>query len=115
MDLYSAEKDSIEYKVEINYDGRYVDVVDNRHVNWGMLTGTSTLIVGDTLRLLCANYYDRKGRLIQSCEKNHMGGYDRKLYRLSFVGNPISMRHEHSTAQNTCVDVYNYSYNTESK
>lgn len=113
MDLYSAEKDSIEYKVEINYDGRYVDVVDNRHVNWGMLTGTSTLIVGDTLRLLCANYYDRKGRLIQSCEKNHMGGYDRKLYRLSFVGNPISMRHEHSTANTSCVDVYTYSYDIQ--
>ncbi len=113
LELYSEEKDSIEYKVVRNYDGRYTDTINPRHVNLGMLTGTVTSVIGDSLRLLCANYYDRKGRLIQSCEKNHLGGYDRKLYRLSFVGNPISMRHEHSSADTSCVDVYTYSYDIQ--
>ena len=113
LELYPTEKDSIEYKVVRNYDGRYTDTINPRHVNLGMLTGTVTSVIGDSLRLLCANYYDRKGRLIQSCEKNHLGGYDRKLYRLSFVGNPISMRHEHSSADTSCVDVYTYSYDIQ--
>ena len=113
LELYPEEKDSIEYKVLRNYDGRYTDTLNPRHVNLGMLTGAVTSVIGDSLRLLCANYYDRKGRLIQSCETNHLGGYDRKLYRLSFVGNPISMRHEHSTADTSCVDIYNYTYDTQ--
>ena len=113
LELYPVEKDSIDYKVVRNYDGRYTDTLNPRHVNLGMLTGSVTSVIGDSLRLLCANYYDRKGRLIQSCEKNHLGGYDRKLYRLSFVGNPISMRHEHSTADTSCVDVYTYSYDIQ--
>ena len=113
LELYPVEKDSINYKVVRNYDGRYTDTINPRHVNLGMLTGTVTSVIGDSLRLLCANYYDRKGRLIQSCETNHLGGYDRKLYRLSFVGNPISMRHEHFTADTSCVDVYTYSYDIQ--
>ncbi len=113
LELYPVEKDSIDYKVVRNYDGRYTDTLNPRHVNLGMLTGTVTSVIGDSLRLLCANYYDRKGRLIQSCETNHLGGYDRKMYRLSFVGNPISMRHEHSTADTSCVDVYTYSYDIQ--
>ena len=113
LELYPVEKDSIDYKVVRNYDGRYTDTLNTRYVNLAMLTGTVTSVIGDSLRLLCANYYDRKGRLIQCCETNHLGGYDRKLYRLSFVGNPISMRHEHSTADTSCVDVYTYSYDIQ--
>ena len=113
LELYSDDKESLEYKTVKNYDWRYTDTINPRHVNWGMLTGSVTSVIGDSILLPCANYYDRKGRLIQSCEKNHLGGYDRKMYRLSFSGNPISLRHEHSTADTSCVDIYSFSYDIQ--
>lgn len=113
LERYQDARDSLEYQVERNYDWRHIDSVNPRQVNLGMLTGSAVMVMGDTLLLPRANYYDRKGRLVQSCERNHLGGYDRKMYRLSFVGNPISMRHEHSSAQTSCVDIYTYSYDIQ--
>ncbi|MBQ2839002.1 MAG: hypothetical protein IJE73_05115 [Muribaculaceae bacterium] len=113
LNLYSAEKDSMEYKVVRNYDWRYENETTPTHSVLGEKTGVAISVLGDSVMLPGVWYYDKDGNVIQSCEKNHLGGYDRKLYRLSFVGNPISMRHEHSSADTSCVDVYTYSYDIQ--
>ncbi len=113
LNLYSAEKDSMEYKVVRNYDWRYENETTPTHSVLGEKTGVAISVLGDSVTLPGVWYYDKDGNVIQSCEKNHLGGYDRKLYRLSFVGNPISMRHEHSSADTSCVDVYTYSYDIQ--
>ena len=113
LELYPVEKDSIEYKVVRNYDERFQNESNPHHSAIGEKTGVAIAVTRDSIMLPGVWYYDIDGNVIQSCEKNHLGGYDRKLYRLSFVGNPISMRHEHSSTNNSCVDIYNYSYDTQ--
>ncbi|MDR2292457.1 MAG: DUF6443 domain-containing protein, partial [Prevotellaceae bacterium] len=44
-----------------------------------------------------AFYYDKKGRLIQTVEKNHLGGISRYSIKYDFVGNVLAQHEKHET------------------
>ena len=46
-------------------------------------------------------YYDKKGRIIQQVEKNHLGGTSRYSYAYDFVGNITAEREEHTVGNET--------------
>ncbi len=92
------------------YDSRYECAGNPALSAKGLLTGTATRILGDTLMLYKSVYYDGHGNVIQSHEQNAMGGYDHYYYRLTFTGKPIALMHKHSTADTSNEYVYSYTY-----
>ena len=77
----------------------------------GLLTGTLTRVLGGDGALLTKSfYYDTHGNVVQTHEQNAMGGYEHYYYRLSFTGNPLAVRHEHTTADTINVEIMRYTY-----
>ena len=98
------------YRDAAGYDHRY-ECADYPALSAkGLLTGTATRILGDSVMLYKSVYYDYHGNVIQSHEQNAMGGYDHYYYRLSFTGKPIAMLHRHSTSDANNEYVYSYTY-----
>ena len=98
------------YRKAADYDSRYECANYPAFSARGLLTGTATRILGDSVMLFKSVYYDYHGNVIQSHEQNAMGGYDHYYYRLSFTGKPIAIRHEHSSSDAKNVYVYSYTY-----
>lgn len=98
------------YRKAADYDSRYECSNYPAFSARGLLTGTATRILGDSVMLYKSVYYDYHGNVIQSHEQNAMGGYDHYYYRLSFTGKPIAIRHEHSSSDAKNVYVYSYTY-----
>ena len=98
------------YRKAADYDSRYECANYPAFSARGLLTGTATRILGDSVMLYKSVYYDYHGNVIQSHEQNAMGGYDHYYYRLSFTGKPIAIRHEHSSSDAKNVYVYSYTY-----
>ncbi|WP_437922399.1 DUF6443 domain-containing protein [Sphingobacterium sp. LRF_L2] len=61
----------------------------------GLLTGTKVSKDDGTSPLLTVNYYDKRGRLIQSIAQNHLTGTDRITNTYSFPGELLTSKHEH--------------------
>lgn len=77
----------------------------------GMLTGSLTRLLDETNQILLkAVYYDDKGRIVQSRENNHLGGYEKKFYQYSFTGNPLKYKHVNSTAPKNISSTEEYTY-----
>ena len=92
------------------YDSRYECAGYPALSAKGLLTGTATRVLGDSVMLYKSVYYDYHGNVIQSHEQNAMGGYDHYYYRLTFTGKPIAMLHRHSTSDANNEYVYSYTY-----
>lgn len=98
------------YRDAAGYDRRY-ECADYPALSAkGLLTGTTTRILGDSAMLYKSVYYDYHGNVIQSHEQNALGGYDHYYYRLTFTGKPIAMLHRHSTSDANNEYVYSYTY-----
>ena len=100
----------LSYRNVSGFDVRYVCASDASISAKGMLTGSATRILGDSLMLYKAVYYDYRGNVIQTHEQNAMGGYDSYYYHLSFTGKPLAVRHEHRTADCNEVTDFRYTY-----
>ena len=100
----------LSYRNLTGYDCRFEDVNNPDFSAKGMLTGSATRILGNDVMLYKSFFYDHHGNVIQTHEQNAMGGYDHFYYNLSFSGKPLTLRHEHCTADTTTVMVYNYTY-----
>ncbi len=63
----------------------------------GLVTGTKVKVLQSGLWLTTANFYDDKGRLIQTQSDNHVGGKDITTTRYSFHGLMQQQWHHHSS------------------
>ena len=52
-----------------------------------------------------ALYYDKKGQLIQSVEKNHLKGFTRISYKYDFVGNVMAAHESYQSGNNANEDI----------
>lgn len=80
----------------------------------GLLTGTRTyLLDGSGNSNITANYYDDKGRVVQTRTSNHLGGYDLTYSELNFTGAPARTYKTHGIngASATVTELYTYTYN----
>ena len=67
----------------------------------GMMTGTSSKVLGTTSQYLTAlHYYDDHGRVIQTQTKNSTGGVDTLTTQYSFSGKPLRTLLNHQKAGN---------------
>lgn len=59
-----------------------------------------------------ALYYDDKARVIQSRQKNHLGGFDIEYFAYDFSGQVTKRLHEHSSSASTQIisEIYEYTY-----
>ncbi|MDL2306382.1 hypothetical protein LJC72_13795 [Bacteroides sp. OttesenSCG-928-D19] len=58
-----------------------------------------------------ANYYDIRGRLINTVSSNNMGGYDKATTVYTFTGKPKTVTHIHTASgKATQTQVYTYTY-----
>ena len=108
LDIFASNKEALMFHDMTGYDGRYVRS-DGKAAS-GLAVGGAVRVLGDTMLLVNAVYYDKSGRVVQTCESNHLGGYDRRSYRLAFAGNPLRELHEHSTADTSHTDLRSYTY-----
>ncbi|WP_437918745.1 DUF6443 domain-containing protein [Sphingobacterium sp. LRF_L2] len=69
--------------------------LDSTYMVTGLLTGTKVSQDDGSAPLLTVNYYDKRGRLIQSIAQNHLSGTDRVTNTYSFVGELLTSQREH--------------------
>ena len=66
--------------------------------NKTLLTGVKVFQDDGSSPLLTINYYDDRGRLIQSARQNHLGGTDYVTNTYSFVGELLTSKREHKAS-----------------
>ena len=84
----------------------------------GLLTGTaSRLLRTGTVAAyeIRVFYYDEYNRVIQERSTNIVGGYDSQYKSYDFMGNLLSNRHVHSTAQTTISEMTVYTYDNQNR
>ena len=64
----------------------------------GQLTATRTRILGSDVWQTSTQYYDSRGRVIQTVEDNRLGGLSRIDMLYDFTGNPVRLRESHGKA-----------------
>ena len=101
--------DSLAYRNMNGYDSKYTGPIASQSAK-GLLTGTATRVLGDSLMLVKSLYYDCHGNVIQCHESNAVGGYDHDYVHLTFTGKPLTIRHEHSTDTTHHVDINTMTY-----
>ncbi|MDD2270465.1 MAG: DUF6443 domain-containing protein, partial [Candidatus Dojkabacteria bacterium] len=80
-----------------------------------LLEGESSL--SDSKNVERAFYYDYLGRIIQTVEKNHLGGTSRTSYKYDFTGNILSLYESHQSSSSASADtkLTNYNYDSRSR
>lgn len=110
LDLFSDLKQELSYEQKNGYDSKYTAPIGSQSAK-GLMTGSLCRVLDNENTVLVKSmYYDSKSRIIQSHESNYMGGVDSRFFKLSFPGNPLEERHEHSTADTLNVDTYRFVY-----
>jgi RHS repeat-associated protein len=73
----------------------------------GFKTGTKTWQVGSNTAFVTVNFYDNKGRLIQSAAKQHAGGLDITTTQYNFAGKVLGtcVRHQRTGANAQSIHV----------
>ncbi len=94
------------------YDMKYIPPAGIKEAV-GLLTGTRTYILDNvgTNYLTTAQYYDDKGRVVQTRATNHLGGYDYSYHHYDFTGKVKGTYKVHNTATQTELpETYTYDY-----
>ena len=107
IDLQSAqEKSKLVFVSTPGYDAQYTGGTK------GLLTGTRTYQFNVPEKYtVSANYYDHRGRIVQTHATNHLGGFDDDYFSFTFTGKVTGHRHVHSAAgQPTQTEIYSYTY-----
>lgn len=76
----------------------------------GLLTGSRVKVLGTSALLLTVNYYDEKGRLVQSRADNHLGGTDADDFIYNFTGQVLTHTRTHTTGGQVTTIATLYSY-----
>ena len=63
-----------------------------------MVTGTKVKVLEAPYYLVTANYYDDKGRVVQTVSENYNAGIDRVSNNYDFTGKVTSSRTTHSVS-----------------
>jgi RHS repeat-associated protein len=103
----------INYYDDYNFPGNSfggVNGTSQSNQTRSLLTGSKTTILGTINMLLTVNYYDAKGRMIQSKSANHLGGMDVVDNTYSFTNELISSTRSHTAYSNTTTIATNYDY-----
>lgn len=78
----------------------YPQMLEQSNAVKGYITGTKTRILSSTDFIYSINYYDEKGRIIQTQSKNITGGTDILTTQYAFAGQPL-MTHYRQQKYNT--------------
>jgi len=66
------------YATPTGFDNKRYDTDSDNIKSKGLLTGSISLLLDDPNKRICTvYYYDYRGRMIQSVESNHVGGYEK--------------------------------------
>jgi len=114
-DFLSSSPSTLAYQIVSGYDKAYpVTATSASGLNaTGLLTGTRTYHLNDPSKYeVTALYYDKYGRVVQTCATNHLGGYDMAYNSLDFMGKPTKTYKTHGIngAFDTYKELYCYSY-----
>lgn len=103
---FKAQTPELSFESDSLFDDRFGTDGDNMKAK-GLLTGTLKAVVDNdgSRYTLSAIYYDRNGRVIQTVEKNHLGGISRSDTKYDFVGNILAARESHGIPGNATVDI----------
>ena len=107
---FAGDNQQLAYRAMADYD-----TCTMRHnLQNSRLVGRATAVLsgsGEIGSLMpVAFYYNAAGNVVQSHEKNILGGYNHTYYRYSITEKPLQVRYEHTTADSAFVDVYYYTY-----
>jgi RHS repeat-associated protein len=102
----------INYYDDYNFPGNSFGGASGTQSNQtkSLLTGSKTTILGTGDMLLSVNYYDAKGRVIQSKSANHLGGMDVVDNTYNFTNELTSSIRSHTAYSNTTTIATNYDY-----
>ncbi|HEY0768885.1 MAG TPA: hypothetical protein VGD31_00940, partial [Sphingobacteriaceae bacterium] len=76
----------------------------------GQVTGVKTKILDSTVYLATVNYYDDRGRVVQSVSTNHKGGVDRVTNVYDFSGKLLKTKLAHRVGGTTHTIVKRFEY-----
>ncbi|WP_044172089.1 DUF6443 domain-containing protein [Flectobacillus major] len=91
------------------------DATNAYHSQWsekkGLMTGSVVRNLETNDWYKSVNYYDEKGRVIQTFNQNHLGGIDRTDFQYRFNGEILATRlTQKKPGANDLVELYEYSY-----
>jgi len=103
--LPASGKNILTYTAKPGYDTRYENTQ-------GLLTGTRIYELTNSSKFAAtAYYYDYRGNHIQVLSTNHLNGYDKSYYQLTFTGKAKKLLHEHYASEKELISqIYHYTY-----
>ena len=107
IDMMSAqEKAKMVFASTSGYDAQYADGAK------GLLTGIRTYQLNEPNKYtVLANYYDYRGRIVQTHATNHLGGFEDEYMAYNFTGTVKHRKHVHAAAgQPIQTEIYSYTY-----
>ena len=107
IDMMSAqEKAKMVFASTSGYDAQYAGGAK------GLLTGIRTYQLNEPNKYtVLANYYDYRGRIVQTHATNHLGGFEDEYMAYNFTGTVKHRKHVHAAAgQPIQTEIYSYTY-----
>jgi len=99
------------------FDTRYSNVVNGIDLSAkGLLTGTVTTMLDNSMNLITALYYDDRGRVVQTRANNHLSGYDYEFFHYKFNGLVLNKQHIHKAFTNDAItENYRFTYDNANR
>ena len=107
IDMMSAqEKAKMVFVTTSGYDAQYAGGAK------GLLTGIRTYQLNEPNKYtVLTNYYDYRGRIVQTHATNHLGGFEDEYLAYNFTGTVKHRKHVHAAAgQPIQTEIYSYTY-----
>jgi RHS repeat-associated protein len=98
--------DNYDWQTNNDYNFQTSTAFHDLGLTKGLMTGTLIRNLETNAWYKFVNYYDYKGRNIQTFAQNHLGGIDRTDYQYRFNNEVLILRMEHQGIN----EIYNYDY-----
>ena len=102
--LLEYDSSKAEFNTKYNHISNNVDLSAK-----GLLTGSYAALLDGFTGVMTVNYYDERGRIIQTRGLNHMVAVELNYYKYTFSGKVLKHQHEHYGLSNI-LELYTYNY-----
>lgn len=102
--------DDYVWQTETAYNFQPANAFHTQGLTKGLVTGTLMRDLETNNWYKSVNYYDYKGRVIQSFSQNHLAGIDRTDFQYRFNNEVLKTRVVHTNNLQSITEIYEYTY-----
>lgn len=102
--------DDYAWQTETAYNFQSTNAFHTQGLTKGLVTGALVRNLETNDWYKSVNYYDYKGRVIQSFSQNHLAGIDRTDFQYRFNNEVLKTRVVHNNSLQSITEIYEYTY-----